>query len=97
MKDNHSTIAAKCLQDDSLFVSLAFDRSEFSSVSLANIPVVEAFDSLSLSIKKRPALLFKTNVIVDETQLGVSTLIFCNFLNNAVRIKANAANPRESR
>lgn len=88
-KDNHSMITAKCLQDD--FIS-DFGRSEFSSLTK---PPPAILDSSSLSTKKRPALLFKTNLIIDEIQLGISLLISCSLRNKVVKINAKVANAEE--
>lgn len=90
--DNHSMRAAKCLQDDSFILIPDFGRSELSSVIIPPI-----LDSSSFRTKNRPALLFKINVVVDDIQLGISVLMFCNLRNKAVRINAKVANAKESR
>lgn len=92
--DNHSTIAAKCLQEDSFVRNSDLCTSKFSS---AAAPSPAILDSSSFRIKKRPALLLKTNIVVDEIQLGVSMLMSCSLRNRAVKINAKVANAKDSR
>ncbi|KYN02888.1 hypothetical protein ALC62_06287 [Cyphomyrmex costatus] len=89
--DNHSIIAAKCLQD-SFFISI-FGESELSSVT---IPPSVILDS-SFRTRNRPTLFLKMNIVVEDIQLGISILMFCSLRNNAVRINVKVANIKESR
>lgn len=67
-KDSHSMMAAKCLHDDSFGSLPDFGKSELSSPSPPNIPVVDNLESSSVRIRKRPALLLKMNDVVVEIQ-----------------------------
>lgn len=90
-------MAAKCLHDDSLGSVVDFAKSELSSPSPPNIPLLDDLESSSLRMRKRPALLLKMNDVVVEIQYGTSMLISCILRRTAVRTKANTAIASESR
>lgn len=88
-------MAAKCLHDDSFGLVRGFGNSELSSVSGLSILSVDNLESSSVRIRKRPALLLKTNDVVVEIQYGTSMFISCILRSRAVNINANTARSSE--